>query len=166
VLSFNALCLENRTFRKMPLQNATRRGEDSQMICPPATDDLRPIAVARTYAELVAAVCQRIEQLGTTYEAVNDLTGLPDRYLAKILCPAQVKHFGPMSLTCTLQALGLVLVLASDDAQLGRIHARLPQRRQGRRPQSPAVVAASHSGAAPPAPEMPPVAAAESRAGS
>jgi hypothetical protein len=132
------------------------------MICPPATDDLRPLAIARTYAELLAAVVQRVAELGTTYEAVNDLTGLPDRYLAKILAPAAPKNFGPMSLTCTLQALGLVLVVASDEAELARIRHRLPQRQQGRRPQSPATVEASHSEAAPPAPEVPSVAAGES----
>jgi hypothetical protein len=87
-----------------------------------------PIAVIRSYDELVKVIRARVFALDTTIDAVNELGGLPDRYLSKILGPGRPKHFGPLSLTVTLQALGLVLIVAEDSEQLDRVRSRLTPR--------------------------------------
>jgi hypothetical protein len=110
-------------FAKMGLRIDVRRGDDSAMICD------EPIAVITSYDQLVNAIRARISELQTTYEGVDAVAGLADRHTSKLMC--QTKTFGPMSLMCTLQALGLVLILAQDDEQIARVRDRLPRRRQG-----------------------------------
>jgi hypothetical protein len=115
-----------------------------------------PIAVIRTYDELVAVVRRRIFALNTTFDAVDQAAGLADRHLSKILGPARPKHFGPLSLTLVLQTLGLALVVIEDGEQ-ERIRARLTPRCHRVRPEpDQAGAEAPWSGEDPRAPETRP----------
>jgi hypothetical protein len=59
----------------------------------------RHLAIVHSYAELIAALRARVVELGTTGEAVDELSGLPARYTAKLLAlPVPVKGLGPISL--------------------------------------------------------------------
>jgi hypothetical protein len=70
--------------------------------------------------------------LQTTYDSVDQVAGLADRHTSKLICG--IKRYGPMSLTATLGALGLALVVVEDTEQFQRIRGRLATRRPGQRP--------------------------------
>jgi hypothetical protein len=89
----------------------------------------RHLAVVHSYAELIAALRARVVELNTTGEAVDELSGLPARYTAKLLAlPVPVKSLGPVSLAPLLGALGLKLIVAEDTEALEKIRHRLDQR--------------------------------------
>jgi hypothetical protein len=128
-LRFNAPCLKNETSRKMGLQSAKRRGDDSRMICPP---ELRPLALVREYPELVEALRARAEELNVSRETIDSVSGLQSGYSAKLLC--QIKGVGRTSLGPILGSMGLVLVVMEDPAQLARVRSQLvPRYPQGHR---------------------------------
>jgi hypothetical protein len=56
------------------------------------------IAIARNYAELVDAFRKRCHELGAAMEQLDEIAGLPARYVSKLLAPVSVKAFGPISL--------------------------------------------------------------------
>jgi hypothetical protein len=105
-----------------------------------------PLAVVTSYDELVAAFRARIAELNTTYEGVDAVAGLADRHTNKLLCG--LKNYGLVSLGLTLGALGLALVVVSDDEQLERVRSRLPQRRSGGDRRSEAFRSKENGGAA------------------
>jgi hypothetical protein len=88
--------------------------------------DAQPLAVVSDYPGLVAALRQRVSDLGTTTVAIDSLAGLPDAYTAKLLTNA--KTLGRVSFGPLLGALGLKIHLMSDEAALDRIRHRLPPR--------------------------------------
>jgi hypothetical protein len=93
-------------------------------------------------------------ELNTTYDSVDAVAGLADRHTSKLLCG--LKGYGPMSLTVTLQTLGLALIVVSDDEALERVRSRLtPRYPQGRHQvQAPAGLAGeSRWGGAGPSPK-------------
>jgi hypothetical protein len=85
----------------------------------------RIIAECRDYAQLVAALRAWIAELNVAGETIDDVAGLPLRYTAKLLGPAQLKGIGPISMGPLLGALGLKLVVAVDHETLARISYRL-----------------------------------------
>jgi hypothetical protein len=92
----------------------------------------QPLAVVRSYAELVDVIRGRIIELRTTYEAVDAVGGLADRHTSKLLCGA--KNYGRVSLGATLGALGIALVVVQDDEQLAKVKPRLvPPKPHGQR---------------------------------
>lgn len=95
--------------------------------------DLRPRAVIRNYAQLIAVVRARIDELNVAAETIDDVAGLPTRYTAKLLCPMQMKALGRHSLGPMLGTVGLALVAVDDDEALARVQSRLSKRRGGRR---------------------------------
>ena len=66
-----------------------------------------------------------LDELGTTFEAVDELTGLPDRYCSKLLGAAPVRGLGSQSLPLLLQAAGLKLQLVVEEQQLAKVRHRL-----------------------------------------
>jgi hypothetical protein len=87
---------------------------------------IEPIAVVTDYAGLVTALRQRIIDLGTSLDAVDDVAGLQDGCVGKVLRGA--KGLGRVSLGPLLGALALRLHVVPDDAALARLRHRLPQR--------------------------------------
>lgn len=69
----------------------------------------------RDYDQLVFAIRARMQSLGATNQSVDETAGLQSGYIGKILGPAQVKKFGAVSLGPTLGALGLKLVVTTDE---------------------------------------------------
>ena len=86
------------------------------------------LAECRSYDELVAALRARIGELNVTCESVDELAGLPTRYVSKLLAPTRrpIRQFGRASLGPLLQCLGVKLVLALDDeGAFAKIRSRL-----------------------------------------
>lgn len=88
----------------------------------------RHIGTARDYDELHALLRARVDELGVTFEGVDAVAGLPQRYTAKLLAPIPMKAIGKTSMGPLLGALGLKLIVAVDDEMLARIEARLTKR--------------------------------------
>jgi hypothetical protein len=85
-------------------------------------EPLRIIAEARTYEELIESLRKwALDGLRMTYGSVEELSGLPSGYAAKIFAPVPFRRAGPALLSCLLGALGLKICLAIDTEQLERI---------------------------------------------
>jgi hypothetical protein len=65
------------------------------------------------YADLRAAIDERRKQLGWSHLEMDHVTGWPHGYTGKLLCG--MRNFGPMSLSCALDALGLEIVIEPAD---------------------------------------------------
>lgn len=75
------------------------------------TDRGPVFATAADYDELVSALRDRAEELGLSYEAIDDRAGLQSGYTAKLLGPGMSRKLGPVSLGSLLGTLGLVIEL-------------------------------------------------------
>jgi hypothetical protein len=89
---------------------------------------VEPLAVVSDYPGLIAALRRRVVELGTTINAVDQLSGLPDGYVGKLLAPRMPKTMGMTSLPVLLGCLGLKLALVHDEAALAKVRDRLPPR--------------------------------------
>ena len=68
-----------------------------------------PVAVARSYEDLVAACTIRRHELKLAQLVVDEIAGFQVGYTGKLECGD--KRLGAMSMPCLLQALGLELVV-------------------------------------------------------
>ena len=87
-----------------------------------------PAAEIRTYADLVAALRARKEQLDVSFATIEDVSGLQSGYCSKLMSPRPSKFFGELSLTLVLQTLGLKLILVEDEAAMAKLNGRLVKR--------------------------------------
>ena len=90
----------------------------------------RVIAEISEYDEFTAAIRKCIYELDTNYECVEELSGIQDHYLAKLIAKSPVRGFGPATLGPTLGALGLKLLLAVDSEKLAKMRRRFTPRRK------------------------------------
>jgi hypothetical protein len=91
----------------------------------PATSP-RVVAVIDQYDDLAAALRRWfLDELGTTFAAVDAVAGLPERYAAKLLGAEPVKRVSVRYLLLLLDAGGLELQLVVNEAQLAKIRHRL-----------------------------------------
>jgi hypothetical protein len=74
---------------------------------------------------MVQAFRKRVEQLGTTYEAIDEVAGLPTRYVGKLLGPARMKGFGKLSLGALMGATGIKFLVVVDEEAMAKIAGRL-----------------------------------------
>lgn len=65
--------------------------------------------LARHYGEALDVIRARINELGITYETVDELAGLPTRYTSKCLCVPPKKRYSIFSLFSTWGAIGLAM---------------------------------------------------------
>lgn len=86
----------------------------------------------RDYQELHDALRARAEALGASYETLDRIAGLPDRYVNKLLAPVPVKGIGRKSLGPLLGALGVMMLLVEDTEALERISRRLTKSSRNR----------------------------------
>ena len=86
-------------------------------------------AEVRDYTELIQALKNRMHELGVTMETLDDIAGLPTRYVSKIFAPRAMKTLGKISLGPLIGALGLKLIVAEDAQQLALVRSRLTKRR-------------------------------------
>jgi hypothetical protein len=81
-------------------------------------------------AELVAALREAVRERGVTYETVDSVGGLPDRYTSKALAPKPIKRMGYQNIGLVLGALGKALVLVDDPDQIERVKGRWTPRKR------------------------------------
>jgi hypothetical protein len=89
----------------------------------------RQLGEVREYADLLKLAQARMDELGITYETLDALSGVTDRYSQKILGSRPIKRLGPISLPAILGSLGMKLVAVEDSAALDRIRHRLAPRK-------------------------------------
>ena len=97
--------------------------QDATAAVSPTAPD-RVLGIARSYDVLK----RRTAEFNVTMERVDDIAGLPARYVSKLFAPLPVKNFGRTSLGPLLGALGVELVVRVDQGQFDRIKARLRPR--------------------------------------
>jgi hypothetical protein len=85
-----------------------------------------PIAVD-SYEQLLQTLRDRMAALDTSFEQVESVSGIGDRYLNRVLGPHPTKGIGPVTFSI-FAALGLRLVLVEDPQLLGRVRDRLRRR--------------------------------------
>jgi hypothetical protein len=83
----------------------------------------KPIEI-ESYDQLIAALRNRIVELGIVFDTVESVAGLSSRYAAKLLAENPTKHFGPVTLFPVLSALGLRLRLEPDDQAIATLSKR------------------------------------------
>jgi hypothetical protein len=89
----------------------------------------RKLAVVRSYYDLQDLFRNRIVELGTDMEAVDEYCGFATNYCAKLLSQRAMRSFGRMSLAAMLTALGLTLVAVEDPATTAKAKLRLAKRK-------------------------------------
>jgi hypothetical protein len=77
------------------------------------------------YSGLIAMLRSWIFDLGSSFEAIDDLAGLPARYTATLLAGSSVKSLGRSSMGAILGSVGLKLIVAVDEERLRKIRHRL-----------------------------------------
>lgn len=102
---------------------------DQPAVQPPG---LAPLAVIKSYEDLVAVARSRMIALDITFETLDVTSGVQIGYSAKLLAGRTRRRFGNVSLPAVLGALGLVLTVCEDPAALARVHDRLTPRMRPR----------------------------------
>jgi hypothetical protein len=69
----------------------------------------------RNEAELLAAIRARCNELQITYETLDVVAVLPERYASKLLCDPPIKHMGALTLWNVLGTLGFQISLVPDE---------------------------------------------------
>jgi hypothetical protein len=89
----------------------------------------RLLAEFNSYEGFVEALRRRARELRISpgSEAFAEVSGLSQRYAAKLLGSGKVKRLGPISMQPILQCLGARLALLVDEESLEHIVKRLPQ---------------------------------------
>jgi hypothetical protein len=95
----------------------------------------RQLATVRTYAQLIAVLRARSDELEITREITDDAAHLPSGYAGKLLSRTPVKNLGPSSLGALLGVLGLAIVVIEDGRPVA-----LPRRKYRRAGQATPVV--------------------------
>jgi hypothetical protein len=90
----------------------------------------RVIADFCDYNGLVAGLRRRVDELGVVIGTLDEVAGLPTRYVSKMLGPRQVRRFSMQSLTPLLWTLGIRLQMVEDE-DTKRFIDRLPKRGKG-----------------------------------
>jgi hypothetical protein len=89
---------------------------------------LQVLAAIDDYDALHAALRARAVALRLSRATIDDLSGVPDRYCAKLFGPGQVRRLGQISLGPVLSALGVKLILVDDPEARRAIERRAPKR--------------------------------------
>ena len=77
-------------------------------------DNIKPIAIVRSYAELMDVLRSRVEQRRLSRATINVDAGLTSGYAEKLLGPSQVRHLGHHSFGALLSYLGLAIAIIKD----------------------------------------------------
>ena len=89
----------------------------------------KPLATIRTYAELHYVLRKRVADLGVSFETIDAISGVQDRYTAKLLGPrppqGSMRVYGALTLDFMLSVLGLQLVIVEDPEALAKVARRL-----------------------------------------
>jgi hypothetical protein len=89
---------------------------------------MRQLAEATDYDGLIAAIRNRAAELQVAGETLDEISGLPNRYCAKLIGPKPIRRLGAISLGPSLGALALKLIVVEDSEALRRVAGRLRKR--------------------------------------
>jgi hypothetical protein len=94
----------------------------------------RVLAQVTDYAGLITALRARVDELNLTFDTLDEVAGLSDRYSSKLLTPAikPSRTLGKMSLGAVLGALGLRLIVVEDPVALAKVQNRYRPRKYAR----------------------------------
>jgi len=87
------------------------------------------IGMGTSHAEMIEALVGWMQEIGTTFSALDDLTGLPDRYVSKIMAPRPIKSLSRTSMGPIFEALGLRWQIVVDPAKAAEMRRRLARDR-------------------------------------
>jgi hypothetical protein len=113
-----------------PLQN----NESASPPLPRRVGPARVLALVSEYAELVGALRARCDEVGISFETLDEIAGFTDRYSSKLLSPSRrpIRRLGHMSMGVLLASLGVRLLPIEDPEALARVRARYRPRKQAR----------------------------------
>jgi hypothetical protein len=80
------------------------------------------------YNELITALRARAAALNLSGETIDAVSGLPQRYAAKLLGPSQIRRLGATSLGPFLGALAVRCLIVEDKAALAKLRSRTAPR--------------------------------------
>jgi hypothetical protein len=95
----------------------------------------------RDEADLLAAIRKRLHELGVTYDVLDRVAGLPDRFASKLLCDPPIRHISPMTLWLILGALGYDIGLIHNPDSLAKVRGLLSKRKLWNRPSTMKAIA-------------------------
>jgi hypothetical protein len=87
--------------------------------------DPRQVVMVRNEADLRAVIRARCNELQITYETLDVVAVLPERYASKLLCEPPLKHMGAVTLWSVLGTLGYRISLVHDEELLTRFRDKL-----------------------------------------
>jgi hypothetical protein len=90
--------------------------------------DERRLSEVTDYDGMIAALRERMREIGVTNETIDALTGLQSGYVGKLLAPTRIKNLGPTSFGLMLQSLGLKLIVVEDAENTKKMQPRWVKR--------------------------------------
>jgi hypothetical protein len=98
----------------------------------PAQITERVIATFDDYPGMLAAMRLRAEEqrIPVGNPAVDEVAGIPDHYLAKLLSPKTPRRLGMVSMAGVLGVLGVKLVMVESRQAMERYGSRIPKRKE------------------------------------
>jgi hypothetical protein len=97
---------------------------------PTTTPSLPAGAVlTRNETELLAAIRTRVAELDVSYDTLDRIAGLPDRFASKLLCDPPMRQISQATLWLLMGALGYKIALLPDEEGLAKVQSRLVKRR-------------------------------------
>ena len=95
------------------------------------TDDApRVLGEFSDYDELISALRARANELNLSGQAIDTVSGLADRYAAKLLGPQQIRRLGATSFGPFFGALAVRGVLVEDKAAVAKLRSRTTPRNE------------------------------------
>lgn len=88
----------------------------------------------RGLPDVLAALRARRDEVGITFETLDEIAGWPGRYGSKLMCDPPVRNLGWSSMGLALGSLGTMLLMVEDEEQIRRVQGRWIRRE--RPPQS------------------------------
>jgi hypothetical protein len=106
-----------------------------------APDDApRVIGEFSDYDEMISALRARAAELNLSGETIDEISGLPSRYAAKLLGPQQIRRLGALSLGCFFGALAVRGVLVEDRTALEKLRSKTTPRNSSYVRSAPSIV--------------------------
>jgi hypothetical protein len=87
------------------------------------------VLLVRDEDELLAAIRGRLDELGVTYDVLDRVAGLPDRFSSKLLCRPPARHVSALTLWLVLGAVGYKIALVHDEDALAKVKGLLSKRK-------------------------------------
>jgi hypothetical protein len=106
-------------------------GDTVAAVLADATTPLLPAGavLARNENEFLAAIRARVAALDVSYDTLDRIAGLPDRFASKLLCDPPMRQISQATLWLLMGALGYKLALIEDAEAFAKVQSRLVKRK-------------------------------------